>query len=298
MKKIKLLYLGLIILLISSCSEKVTCPTEIESPEKLSPYETYFDLATFEQRRENLMKNIPDNSIAAITTNDTYLRNGDVNYEFRPASTFLYLTGFDEPNAVAAIRKNRLNLNTTELIMFVEEREGRMLQWLGPVYGPEGAVEFFGADSAYGFQKFGSLINSYLNTGEYESVYANFGTNVSVADSFYRYVEDSITVYNVDEIVNSLRVTKSAIEISSIQKAVDVSVQAFIEALKIITPGVYEYEVEASFNYILRLNGCSRNAFPTIVASGPNINVLHYDANQRQMLDGELVMIDYGAEYG
>jgi Xaa-Pro aminopeptidase len=91
---------------------------------------------------------------------------------------------------------------------------------------------------------------------------------------------------------------KSTIEISLIQKAVDVSVQAFFEGIQTITPEMYEYEVDALFDYIVRLNGCPRTAFPTIVASGPNINVLHYQANQRKMQDGDLVMIDFGAEYG
>ncbi|UCE08624.1 MAG: aminopeptidase P family protein, partial [bacterium] len=185
-----------------------------------------------------------------------------------------------------------------ELIMFVEDREGVLVQWLGPVYGPEGVVEFFGADSAYKFEMFGSCISSYLNSGLYQTVYVNLETNQSVADSFYNSVADTLAVYNVDEIVDALRIIKSPIEINSIQKAVDVSVQAFSEALKTIEPGMYEYEVEALFDYILGVNGCSRTAFPTIVASGRNINVLHYQANQRQMHDGELVIIDFGAEYG
>jgi Xaa-Pro aminopeptidase len=78
---------------------------------------------------------------------------------------------------------------------------------------------------------------------------------------------------------------------------VDVSVQAFYEGMKMIAPGVYEYEIEARFDYILRLNGCPRAAFPIIVASGPNINTLHYQVNSRKMESGDLVMIDFGAEY-
>lgn len=73
-------------------------------------------------------------------------------------------------------------------------------------------------------------------------------------------------------------------------------VQAFIEGIKVIEPGVHEYEVDALFDYVLRLNGSPRAAFPTMVASGPNINILHYDAGHRLMLDGDLVMIDFGVE--
>ena len=300
MQLVKVLLIVSLIISIYSCSESdnVIAPVVNELPEKLFPYETIYDAATFKQRRNNLMNKIPDNAIVVIATNNTYLRNGDINYDFRPASNYFYLTGFDEPNAIAIIRKRPSEFVSTELIMFVEKREGGLEQWLGSVYGPEGAVEYFGADSAYEFEQFGSYIDSQLESGPYQSVYANFETNQSVADSFYKYVSNNFPVNNVDNFIDTLRVIKTPIEISSIQNAVNVSVQAFTEAIKLIEPGMYEYEVDAFFDYILRLNGCSWTAFPTIVASGPNINVLHYQANQRQMEDGDLVMIDYGAEYG
>lgn len=298
MEKYRYLIIIIIILLLFGCSEKSESPTEVDFPEKLYPYDTSFDLTTFKERRNNLVDNISDNSIAIVTTNDLYLRNGDVNFEFRPASNFYYLTGFDEPNAIAVIREKSEGSESSEMIMFVEEREGVVEQWLGPVYGTEGAVELFGADSAYTFEEFGSKIESYFNSEQYENFYGNLEINASVADTFYNSVEDEFNYYDITEIVYHMRMIKSPIEINAIQKAVDVAVQAFTEAMKVITPDMYEYEVDAMFDYILRLNGCPRNAFPTIVASGPNINTLHYEANQRKMLDGDLVMIDFGAEYG
>ncbi|UCH09422.1 MAG: aminopeptidase P N-terminal domain-containing protein [Fidelibacterota bacterium] len=298
MGKLKPVVLGFLLWSMFACSDDMTGPEGDEFPEKLAPYETYYDAATFQQRRDDLVGSIPSDAMAVIVTNDTYLRNGDVGYEFRPASHFFYLTGFDEPNAVAVIRRKSPSVSTAELIMFVEKREGAALQWLGPVYGPEGAVEYFGADSAYEYENFVPLVRLYLGTGSYQSIYANFETNQTVADSFYSSGAEIPTVVDVNGIIEKMRVIKSPLEIDLIQQAVDVSVQAFTEALSMIEPGVYEYEVDALFDYILRLNGCSRAAFPTIVASGPNINILHYDENQRQMQAGELVMIDFGTEYG
>lgn len=298
MNNIKTFVIYLLIMLIVGCTKEIIGPSEIKFPGKLYPYETYYDSLTFKQRRDDLMHQLPNNALVIITTNDIYLRNGDVDYEFRPASNFFYLTGFDEPNAVAIIRNDRADFNSSELIMFVEKREGTLVRWLGPVYGPEGAMEYFGADSAYEFEEFGPRVSSYLQTGEYGSIYSNLEINQSVADSFYESVADTFPINNLDQIVDAMRMVKSPIEISLIQKAVDVSVQAFYEGIQTITPGMYEYEVDALFDYIVRLNGCPRIAFPTIVASGPNINVLHYQANQRKMQDGDLVMIDFGAEYG
>ncbi|UCF64376.1 MAG: aminopeptidase P N-terminal domain-containing protein [bacterium] len=298
MNNSKNLLILILILSLSSCYKEVISPLEYNLPEKLAPYETFFDLPTIQSRRENLMNKLPVNALVLIVTNDTYLRNGNVNYDFRPTSNFYYLTGFDEPNAVAVIRRNQAEANTIEFIMFVEERDSRMAQWLGPVYGPEGAIEYFGADSAYAFGKFGSQIKSYLSSGSYQSVYTNLEDNPSVCDSFYNAIIDTPAIYDLDGLTYDLRAIKSEIEINALREAINVSVQAFGEAAKRIGHGVYEYEVEATFDYILGLNGCPSTAFPTIVASGPNINILHYQANQRQMLGGELVMIDFGAEYG
>ncbi|MCK4578110.1 MAG: aminopeptidase P family protein [Candidatus Marinimicrobia bacterium] len=290
---------GLAVLLAAGCDNQSTGPDDDNGlPDKLGPYETFYDKETFQQRRDRLVSILPGDALAVITTSDTYLRNGDIDYDFRPASNFFYLTGFEEPNAVAVIRKTSPEVNLSEFIMFVEQRSGSLEQWLGPVVGPEGAVEYYYADSAYGIGNFVSYITAALGTDEYASVYGNFAVNPSLADSFYSSGAAIPPVFDLDAVVDTMRVVKTAIEISSIRKAVDVSVQAFTEGLEAIEPGMYEYEVEAIFGFVAGLNGCPRLAFPTIVASGPNINTLHYDANVREMLDGELVMIDFGAEYG
>jgi Xaa-Pro aminopeptidase len=300
MEKIKILLFGILILSVFSCADQITT-TVVESslPVKLYPYENIYDEVTFKARREALVNSIPNNAIAIVFTNDMYLRNGDVDYDFRPASCFFYLTGFDEPNTIAIIRKRIYGgYDQSELILFVEERSGPLIQWLGPVYGPQGAMEYFYADTAYGIGEFKSVIKSIFDAQLYQSVYANLECNPSLVDSLFNSGATVPTVYDINEIVNKQRVIKSSIELDLIQRAVDVSVQCFSQAIRNIEPGMYEYEVEAIIDYILRLNGCSRTAFPTIVASGPNINILHYTANQREMQNGDLVMIDYGAEYG
>ena len=299
MRNIRLLLFGFLIIFVAGCSEIVTEPVgDWTSPQKLGPYETSIDLEGLKSRRDALIKRLPANSLVVVTTNDVYLRNGDVNYEFMPASSFLYLTRFEEPNAVAVIRTKAGSPGTAEMIMFVEERTSSMVQWLGPCYGPEGAVKYFGADSAYGFGQFKSKLTSYLGGAPNAKVYANLNANMSVSNSYYTSTANPPPVSNLDSILAEMRVVKSAHEINLIQKSTDVAVQAFKEAMKRITPGMFEYEVAAILNYVLSLNGCPRAAFPTIVASGPNINTLHYDANTRQLQDGDLVMIDFGAEYG
>jgi Xaa-Pro aminopeptidase len=300
MEKIKLLLVSILTLSILSCTEEIITPVvESSLPVKLYPYENIYDEVTFKARREVLVNSIPNKAIALVFTNDIYLRNGDVDYDFRPASNFFYLSGFDEPNAIAIIRKPVFGgSDQSELIMFVEERRGHLTQWLGPVYGPEGAMEYFYADTAYSIGEFKSVIKSIFDAQLYKSVYTDLDCNPSLVDSFYNCGVTIPTVYDINEIVDKQRVIKSSIELDLIQKAVDVSVQGFSQAMRNIGPGMYEYEVEAIFDFILRLNGCSRTSFPTMIASGPNINILHYTGNQREMKSGDLVIIDYGAEYG
>ena len=228
-----------IILLIYSCSDTITNPVESSLPVKLYPYETIYDAETFKARREALVNIIPNNAFALVSTNDVYLRNGDVDFEFRPASNFFYLTGLEEPNAIAIIRKRVFGgqsglaptTDLSELILFVEERGGYLTQWLGPVYGPEGAMEYFNADTAYGITEFKSVIRSILDAQLYQSVYTNLEANETLADSFYNCGSIIPTELDVNEIVDNQRVVKSQIEIDLIQRATDVSVQGFQEAM-------------------------------------------------------------------
>jgi Xaa-Pro aminopeptidase len=155
----------------------------------------------------------------------------------------------------------------------------------------------FGADTAYEAGMFESVVADLAGSGLYATAYTNLEVNPDIHGAFISAGGDSFEVEEIDPIVNDLRGVKSQIEIAAIQSSVDVTVQAFLEGIAAIEPGVHEYEVDAVFDYVLRVNGCPRAAFPTIVASGPNINTLHWPAGDRKMLDGDLVMIDFGAEY-
>jgi Xaa-Pro aminopeptidase len=286
----------LLLSLVSGCKESATAPTEQVFPEKRYPYTVSFEPGVYRQRREDLVQSLPEGSLVIATTASLFLRNGDVNYEFRPASTFFYLTGFDEPNAVAVIHKR--TGGGSLLVLFVEERSGTAAQWLGPVYGTEGAITRFRADSAYGITSLAGALGVYLGSGTVQTVVANLDVNEEVRQIYLNLPSRPAAMMGLDSLVDRLRPVKSSSELGLLRSAVDVSVQAFQQGIKNTRPLMYEYEVEAVFDYILGANGCPWTAFPTIVASGPNSETIHYTRNSRQMQDGELVMIDFGAEYG
>ncbi len=288
----------LFLFVFPGCTESFLGPPEEVLPSKLYPYGVTYDAALFKQRRDYLVQQIPDGGIVLLTTNDLYLRNGDVNYEFRPSSTFYYLTGFEEPQAVAVLRKDPGNPSGSQLIMFVEERTGTLVQWLGPVYGPEGAVEYFGADSAYAIEAFPGLLGAYLGGGSVRSIYGNLDDSDEFTSVFESVAGESYPVLDVKPLVDGMRMVKSPLELGLIRQAVEVSVEAFAKGIRGTRPQMFEYEVAAIMEYVGRLNGCPRMAFPTIVASGRNVTTLHYDLNTSQMQAGDLVMIDFGVEYG
>ena len=280
------------------CSDDVVGPGgEFPFPEQLVPYEIYFDLPTITARRDALVSQLPSDAIVVITSNPLVNRNGDVHYEYRPASNFYYLTGFDEPLATAIIYRDPADSSVSRMVLFVETRSEGATRWIGESWGVEGAMSVFGADTAYDASMFESVADDLVSSGLYSTAYTNLSIDPEIEDAFENAGGNSLQLWLVDPIVNNMRTIKSEIEVDAIQRAVDVSVQAFMEGMLFIEAGVHEYEVDALFDYILRTNGCPRAAFPTIVASGPNINTLHWPAGDRQMRDGELVMIDFGAEY-
>lgn len=293
-KKITISIIIIVSFLACTETKEVEIPGEPEYPEMLSPYENEFFLSVFESRRISLMELFEEGSLVIVTTNDIYQRNGSIQYDFRPSSTFYYLTGFEEPNSVMVLKKTAAG---TEMIMFVEERSEVMITWLGPVCGREGAKTIYGADEAYLIEQFQEIISTELSNENFSSVYANFEENQTIAGQFYNSGASIPEIEDIRPTVEWMRAIKEPIEISMIQNAIDVSSQAFEEVFRYLEPGMYEYEVEAIMNLILRLNGCQRTAYQTIVASGPNINTLHYPAGVRLMEDGDLVMIDFGAEY-
>jgi Xaa-Pro aminopeptidase len=296
---ILLLVCILLFVLLLSCTRTVSGPGEpSEFPSKLYPYEVVFDAAAYKQRREDLVAQLPPGALILVTTNSIPSRNGDVDYEFRPASVFYYLTGFDEPNAVALIRRRTGGAGNSELIMCVEERSAAAAQWLGPVYGPEGARKLFGADSAYASAALVTVLSGYLDSAKVLRVYANLYDNDETTQAFRDAGGDALEVFDVNTLVDGMRVIKTSLELKHLRRAIDVSVQSFQQGIRAVKPYAYEYEVESIFDLMRRLNGCPRTAFGTIVASGPNITTIHYTSNSRQMLGGDLVMIDFGAEYG
>ncbi len=189
--------------------------------------------------------------------------SNDVFYPFRVDSDFYYLTGFKEANAVSVLDPNSDNPFT----MFVEDIDPNHTIWEGHREGIAGAIKNFEADAAFDI------------------------------DSYKESKLDEKKQTELTNFVHSLRSIKSEAEIALMQKSADIAVQAHRMAKEIISPGIYEYEVEAKLNEVFRAKGSSGWAYPAIVASGKNSCVLHYTQNNEKIKKDDLILIDAGAQY-
>jgi len=276
-----------------SGQELMKCPLRFRS----------MDQASFRQRRDHFSAAIGE-GIAVIPAANLQVRNDDVEHPFRQDSNFFFLTGFDEPDAVAVINPTH---EQERYVLFVSPRDRDLEIWNGYRSGVEGARVDFGADSAYPLSELAEKLREYV-VGRSELFYpmgnsAHDGTIKSVLNQARRFrtragrvVPNSIS--DPHALLSEMRLHKSDVEIEMLRTACDISVEAHLEAMRFAAPGLHEYQVQAAIEYVFRVRGAPRVGYGSIVASGANACILHYVENTRRMEAGDLLLIDAAAEYG
>ena len=263
---------------------------------------TLRDLETFIDRRRRFAEAIGD-GFAVIPAAREVARNSDVHYEFRQDSDFFFLTGFDEPDAVAVFNPSHVK---ERFVLFVRPRDREMEIWNGRRAGIEGAVATFGADAAYPVDQLDQKLREYaldrdtlfyrLGNPAYDARITRLLGELRALQrrghGAPRRIEDP------GPIVHEMRLRRSPAELARHRKACELSRDGHIEAMRYARPGMYEYQVQAAMEFVFRAGGSPRNGYPSIVASGPNACILHYSENDRLMQDGDLLLIDAAAEYG
>jgi len=261
-----------------------------------------FDLAPFHERRRRFAEALGD-ALAVVPGAQEMGRNGDVHYEFRQASDFFFLTGFDEPDAVAVFNPAHAK---ERFVLFVRPRDREMEIWTGRRAGVEGAIATYGADAAYTIDELEGKLREYLfdrSTLYYRLGNAAFDGKVQRLLEHARVVRTRgyvapVRVEDPGPIVHELRLRRSPAELACHRRACEISRDGHAEAMRFARPGQHEYEVQAALEFVFRAGGSPRNGYPSIVASGPNACILHYTENRRRMEDGDLLLIDAGCEYG
>ena len=256
----------------------------------------------FAKRRQRLMDMMGEGSIAIVPTSPVRPRNRDVEFPFRPDSNFYYLTGFGEPEAVAALAPGR---EQGEFVMFCRERDPAAEQWHGARIGLEGVCERHGADDAFPIGDLDDILPGLLENksrvyyamGHFQGFDQRMLGWVAQVRAGARFGGGLGEFVMLDHLVHEMRLFKSKAEVGVMSKAAQVSAAAHERAMRICRPGMAEYQIEAELLYEFTRAGCRAAAYPSIVAGGANACTLHYTENSDRLRDRDLLLIDAGAEH-
>ncbi|MCP3046247.1 aminopeptidase P N-terminal domain-containing protein [Xanthomonas euvesicatoria pv. allii] len=258
--------------------------------------------AEYARRRKQLMQMAGEQAILILPAAPERVRSHDTHYPYRQDSDFWYLSGFPEPEAVLVLVPGRKH---GEAILFCRERDAEREAWDGPREGQEGAVERYGMDDAYPIDDVDEILPGLLEGRS--RVYYHFGRDVDfdlkligwlkrVREQVRHGAQPPHEFLELGHLLHEQRLFKSRDEIALMQQAADISVRAHRAAMRMAWPGVHEYELQAEVEREFRAAD-AWPAYGSIVGTGSNACVLHYRANNARSRDGELVLIDAGAEY-
>ncbi len=259
----------------------------------------------FAKRRETALDRMTaraKDAIALFPAAPTFIRNNDVEHEYRQDSDFHYLVGYDEPASVAV-----LDAKSRELTLFVRPRDPEREVWAGPRAGVDGAKATFGAHHAFPIAELAERLPKIL--ANHRTLYYRLGRDRAFDEKLFEALDRAramartgaywpTEIVDPAVLVHDMRLRKGPEEVELMRKAAAITHQAHALAMAHARPGMHEYEIEAVLLNTFRKWGSERPAYGSIVGSGPNATVLHYRQNDRKMEDGDLLLIDAGCEYG
>ena len=258
--------------------------------------------AEYARRRRQLMRMAGEDAILVLPAAPVRVRSHDTHYPYRQDSDFWYLCGFPEPDAVLVLVPGRKH---GETLLFCRERDPEREAWDGPRFGQDGAVESFGMDDAYPIEDLDEILPGLLEGRS--RVYYHFGRDAEFDLKLIGWVnrvraqvrhgaQPPHEFLELGHLLHEQRLFKSRDEIRLMDKAAAISVRAHQAAMRAARPGIHEYELQAEVERVFRAaDACP--AYASIVGAGANGCVLHYVANTGKARDGDLVLIDAGAEY-
>ncbi len=258
----------------------------------------------FKNNRKNFCNRIIKSSIAIFHSSDEFPRNGDQNFPFRQNSDFFYLTGIDQEKSILILAPDYPDPKLREVLFLIETNE-KIAIWEGHKFTKEEAEKISGIKTVKWLENFDSILQELMSWTE--NVYFNFNEYIKYSNEVpYRDLRfaDELKKKNPAHnylrsapLLSELRTIKSPIEIELIKKACDITGQAFLRILKFIKPGVKEFEIQAEMEHEFTRSRANGMAYPPIIGSGKNSCVLHYIDNNEECKDGDLVLMDFGAEY-
>jgi Xaa-Pro aminopeptidase len=262
------------------------------------------DRTLFITNRQKLLKHLLPNSLVVLHANDQMPTNADGTMPFRQNNDLFYLSGIDQEETILLLFPD-FHQNEWKEILFLKETSELIAIWEGHKLTLEEAAKQSGISSIYWLQDFPKIFNTLMM--EAENVYLNTNEHIRAVSAvetrdarFIKHCKEKYPLHNyrrIAPIMHQLRATKSEQEVEILRKACQITEDAFRRILKFVKPGVREFEIEAELIHEFKRQGSRGFAYEPIIASGYNSCVLHYIANDQICKDGEVILLDIGAEY-
>lgn len=259
----------------------------------------------YKSAREKFIKELKPNAIAVFNSNDIMPTNADGTMSFRQNNDLFYLSGIDQEESILLIYPDFHDEKHRE-ILFLKETNENIAIWEGHKYTKEEATKASGIDSIYWLSQFESVFNTLMAEAEY--VYLNTNEHIRAAGSvetrdarFLKWCKEHYPLHKYERsapIMHKLRAIKAPEEIAAMQEACDITEKGFRRVAQFVKPGVMEYEIEAEYAHEFIRNRSRGFGYTPIIASGFSACVLHYIDNNQQCKDGDILLMDVGAEYG
>jgi len=256
----------------------------------------------FKSNRSELFKLLSNNSIAVFNSNDLMPKNADQLMSFKQNSDMFYLSGIDQEETILVLMKYDEKM---EEILFVRETNDTIKIWEGEKISQKQAKNISGINKVFWNTEFESVLPSLIN--KVKTIYLNSNEHpranvvVETRDArFKKWIQSKYPDYIYKKsaaLLHNIRSIKKSEEINLIQHACDITKKGVERVCRHLKPGVFEYEIQAEIIHEFLLNNSRGFAYDPIIASGKNACILHYDSNNDLCNDGDLVLMDFGAEY-
>ncbi len=259
------------------------------------------DKKSFEKNRRKFFQLIEGDFVAVLFMGQAPYKRGDEQYPFSPDRNFYYLTGIERPKCILFLARGGDTITET---LYIERDNGPMAKWVGATMKKEEAENISGIASIAYLDEFNEGFATHIFRNNTENVYLDLEYRdwSAVLTPALHFAEEirkkypAICIQNSYPLFASLRETKDKWEIERIQKAINITCMGIEEMMRHARAGMMEYEIEAYFDFVLKKNGVSQKAFETIAAAGRNGTTLHYAKNDGKTQDGDLILLDVGAQ--
>lgn len=246
-------------------------------------------------RRTQVLQKFTADDLIILVASPESQRNADTKYLYRQDSYHYYLTGFEEPRSLAILAPGRAE---GQFILFNLPNDPAKEIWTGKRAGQQGAVENYGADQSFSIEDLASQLPAILRGRKNVYIQAYAGERSVEEKTVLRLMaEAGAARCDILPLLTAMRSIKDQSELARMRQAIAITGEAHVSAMRHCQPGMFEYQLEAHLMKKFYMGGSHAQAYPNIVASGPNACTLHYETNTRQIADGDLVLIDAAAEY-